>query len=249
MIDSLIDKQDGFEIVRDKLADILKMEIANQQVLALAAGEDPDLWRVDIYLERSNAWEKWLNKHSDPTPICNVSCDSAIYNKGASNKSERQKSETIFNLDCYGFGLSADDGGTGHTPGDREAALESQRAFKLIRNIIMSAEYTYLQLRADPVWGRWPQSWRSLQPEFNGQAIQNVNAVRFSLQVDHNEFAPQYTPVDNLEWLTVTTYRAEDGEILVRSDFIEGLPLVERNTYQALMDRTTEKPLVVREEE
>ena len=42
---SLIDKQDSFEIVRDKIALILANEIASQQVLAKADSRNPDDWK------------------------------------------------------------------------------------------------------------------------------------------------------------------------------------------------------------
>ena len=44
-IQALIDKQDSFEIVRDKIGLILASESASQQALATAAAKDPDLWR------------------------------------------------------------------------------------------------------------------------------------------------------------------------------------------------------------
>ena len=245
MIETLIDKQDGFEIVRDKIAAILALEIANQQVLATKAGKDPNLWNIKIYTERMNAWEQWLNSQTDTSPICNIWVDSATYDPSASNISNRQKSDTIYNIDVYGYGRSADDGGSGHVAGDKEAAFEAHRAYRLVRNILMAAEYTYLDLRGI-VWQRWTQSFDAYQPQYNGRAMQNVHGLRLQFRVAHNELSPQAV-ASVLEWLTITTYRTEDGEILVRADYIDGMPLVERNTYQALKDRTTDKPLIVRE--
>ena len=69
---ALIDRQDTFEIIRDQIAALLATEISNQQALASAAGKDPDLWKLRIYLERMNAWEAWLNDQSDLSPLVNI---------------------------------------------------------------------------------------------------------------------------------------------------------------------------------
>lgn len=216
MITTLIDKQDNFEIIRDKIVDILVIEIANQQVLATGAGKDPELWRMDIYKERSNAFEKWLNDTTDTVPICNVWVDSGSSDEGASNVTSRQKVQTIYNLDCYGYGESKTDGGSGHIAGDELAAKEVQRAYRLVRNILMSSIYTYLELR--PYVGkRFPQSYRLFQPEYNGQAIQNIMGLRFALLVDHEETSPQYDG-DVLEYVSVTV-EDDDGKVILEQDF------------------------------
>ncbi len=104
MITRLIDRPDGFEIVRDQVAAILATEQANQQALATAAGKDPSPWALNVYQERSNPWEQYLNNQNDLTPIVNVWFDSASYDQGASSVVDRQCSDTIINIDCYGCG-------------------------------------------------------------------------------------------------------------------------------------------------
>ena len=143
MITELIDKQDNFEVVRDQITAILVTEIANQMQLATNAGKDPNDWKLRIFKERSNPWEQLLNEQTDRSPIVNIWYDNSNFQPNKSNISERQASETVYNIDCYGYGLSQDDGNGGHLPGDREAALEVQKALRLVRNILMAAEYTY----------------------------------------------------------------------------------------------------------
>lgn len=206
----LIDKQDGFQIVRDVIATILVTEITSQQALALAAGKDPDLWKVRVYTERSNCLEQWLDDvPEDTSPICNIWFDQSYFPENMSNVVSRQKSETIYNLDCYGYGVSSDDPSGGHDPGDREAAFESHRATMLVRNILMAGEYTYLGLRGT-VWQRYPVSIQSFQPEFQSQGIQQIAATRFSLRVGFNEFSPQVTG-ETLEYISATVKRGYDG--------------------------------------
>lgn len=237
MIQQLIDKSDNFEVIRDQVAAILKLEIANQKILATAttsdgssamydasrvaqdggAPRDPSQWDLKIYEERSNPWEAYLN-NSDPSvpPIVNVWYDTSAVDTTASNRIERQKVTTTINIDCYARGVARSNG-TGHVAGDHDAALNSQRAARLVRNILMASEYTYLQLQG-VVWGRWVQSIASFQPQFDANNVQQVVATRLQLVVTHNEVSPQYVG-EPLCLLSLQVLRAEDGEILIAADY------------------------------
>jgi len=218
----LIDKQDNFEIIRDQIAGILALETIAQQALATAAAKDPDDWKLRIFAERSNPWEELLNEQDDRSPIVNVWYDSSAFDQGASNISERQKADGTFNIDCYGYGMASDDGGTGHNPGDKAAALEVHRALRLVRNILMASENTYLQLRG-LVWRRWPQAITSFQPQIDGRTIQQIVGARIAFNVSFSEFSPQYQH-ETLDYVAIDVKRAEDGEILVEADYDYTLP-------------------------
>lgn len=217
MISELIDKQDSFEIIRDEIAAILATEIANQQALADTAGKDPDEWRLRVYTERSNPWEQFQGPDSDTSPLVNVWYDNSNFDAGASNIMERQKTEAVFNIDCYGYGLSEDVAGGGHKAGDEEAAFAVQRALRLVRNILMAAEYTYLGLRG-LVWQRWPQSVTIYQPQIDSRTVQQIVAARLAFRVTFSEFSPQVQPV-TLERVATDVLRTEDGEIVVEADY------------------------------
>lgn len=213
-IDTLIDKQDSVEIVRDQVAALLALESASQMALAVAAAKDPALWELRVYQERSNPWE-----NLDPdnrSPVVNVWWDNSTFEMGSSNIVERQKSDATINIDCYGIGVSADDG-AGHEAGDQLAAETVQRAVRLVRNILMAATYTYLGLRG-LVWRRWIDSISIFQPQQGSQNAYHVVGARLSLQVSFNEFSPQVTP-DVLELLTVAVQRAEDGQVIVDAHY------------------------------
>jgi hypothetical protein len=216
LIAELIDKQDSFEIVRDQIGAILLAETINQQALAIADAKDPDLWKLRVFTERSNPWEEWLNDDTDKSPIINVWFDSEDFDKSASNVMERQKTTGIFNIDCYGYGVATDTVG-GHEPGDKNAAFESHRAVRLIRNILMSANYTYLDLRG-LVWTRWIRSINSFQPQQNQNSVQQIVASRFSLEVVYNEFSPQIPP-EILELIHVDVFRSETGELYMDAEY------------------------------
>ncbi len=215
----LIDKQDNFEVIRDQIAGILVAEVNNQKQLATNAGKDPLEWDLHVYAERSNPWEKWLNYQpgGSKSPIVNVWFETSNFSEKASNISERQKSTSAFNIDCYGFATSKDNPGGGHIAGDQASAEEAQRAVRLVRNILMASENTYLQLRG-LVWQRWPQSIKTFQQQIDAQQVQQVVGARLVLQVIFNEFAPQYQP-ETLEHVAIDVKRAEDGRIVLEADY------------------------------
>ena len=225
LIPVLIDKQDTFEAVRDQIALILATESISQQALAVIALEDPDLWKLNVYTEAANPWERWVNIEdpaaADLTPIVNVWYDAGTFPMNKGDVVERQAHEATYNIDCYGVGISAADG-TGQIPGDREAAFEAHRTVRLVRNILMAAQNTYLQLRGT-VWQRWPQSITAFQPQINDQAVQNVVGARFALRVTFNEIAPQYA-LETLSLVAVDITRAEDGLVLAEADYAYPLP-------------------------
>ena len=194
MITTLIDKQDAAEIVRDKIALILATETVNQVNLATTAGKpDPDDWKLRVYKERANPWENMPSKKNDPSPVVNVWWDTSSFEGNASNISERQKSTTIFNIDCYAYGKSKNITNGGHTCGDQSAAENVQRATRLVRNILMAAQYTYLELQGT-VWRRWIDSITMLQPQQDNQNVHHIVASRVAFRVEFNETSPQVEP-------------------------------------------------------
>jgi hypothetical protein len=221
-IDALIDKEDNFEIVRDQIADILTLETASQQTLAKAADKkNPELWKLRVFTERTNPIEEWRDVNSsstiDESPIVNVWYDNGSFPMNKGNVVERQAHDAVYNVDCYGVGFSGDNPGGGHFLGDKEAALETQRAIRLVRNILMAAEYTYLGLRGT-VWMRWPQSITVFQPQIDGGPVAHVMGARIALRTTFNEFSPQVTPT-TLDKIVVDTKRTEDGQIVLTAEY------------------------------
>lgn len=211
---SLIDKFDTMEVVRDKIAEILLVESTQQRVLAAVGLKDPRLWALRVFLERSNPWAEYIDspEQLDATPIVNVWFDNESFDMKAGNVVESQKAVCVINVDCYGYGISEDDGADGHIPGDERAALDAQRAVRLVRNIVMSAPYVYLGLARGTVWRRWVQTITAFQPQNGSEAVQNVSGVRLALQVEFSEFAPQIDGVP-LASIALTTRRSATGEI------------------------------------
>lgn len=216
MIDHLIDKQDTFELVRDKIAQILADETASQQAFATTAGRDSNEWAFRVYRERSNPWEMFLDPDGDVSPVVNVWFDTENFDKSSSNIVERHKAEAAYNIDIYGHAISSSDG-AGHKPGDREAALVAQRTLRLVRNILAAGPYTYLGMRGT-VWHRWISSISTFQPQLDGQTVQKVLGVRLILIVAFNEFSPQLTP-ETLETVSAGIIQAEDGRVIAQTQY------------------------------
>lgn len=209
----LIDKQDNFEIIRDQIAAILVTEIANQMSLA----PTPADYKLRVYTERSLPWEVYLEGVTDFSPIVNVWFDNINFDQSKSNIVERQAGVAAYNIDCYGYAEASDDGATGFIAGDQGAALEAHRAIRLVRNILMAAENTYLQARG-LVWQRWIRDIRIFQPQIPNVAAERVQAGRIALDVTFNEFSPQITP-ETLELLSVQVERQEDGQVVINADY------------------------------
>lgn len=218
MISTLIDKSDNFEIIRDQIAAILAVEVTSQKALALAATKNPALWDFKVYTERSNPWESYIEDISELTPIVNVWYDNSSFLEASSNIVERQTAEAIFNIDCYAVANSSDNIAGGHNPGDQEAAFAVQRIVRLVRNILMAAEYTYLGLRG-LVWQRWPQSITVFQPQQDRGNVRPVIAARLGFRVKFSEFSPQISG-NVIELLSTTVKRSEDGQIVFVADYI-----------------------------
>lgn len=218
-IDTLIDKQDNVEIVRDQVAAILAVESAAQVALATAAGKpDPDLWALRVYQERSNIWENLPSKKDDTRPVVNIWWDSSTFDAAASNVMEQQKASATINIDCYASGQSTTDGGTGQISGDQAAAEAVQRAVRLVRNILMAAEYSYLDLRGT-VSRRRVDSITMLQlRQQDSRSVEQIIAARVALRVEFNELSPQVVPVV-LEYLSTQIRRTEDSELIVEADY------------------------------
>lgn len=212
LINEVIDKQDTFEIVRDQIGAILKVEFANQK--ALSGQEQPR-----VFVERANPWGEFIDGARCEAPIINVWFDNATYDGRASNVVERQKCDGTFNIDCYGYGVSVDDGNTvgGHVPADAAAALECHRTARLARNILMAGAYTYLGLRG-LVWKRWPQTLQVFQPQIDNRNVQSICACRLSLVVSFNELSPQVAGT-TIETLSVEVLRAGTGELSLRAEY------------------------------
>ena len=213
-------------MVRDQIALIIKCNIDYQKTLAAAASpyQDPAAYDLRVFIERANPFEEFLNDPDTSAPIVNIWYDSQSFDRRTGNVSRQQQGTAIFNIDVYAKGVS-ECTREGHAPGDKDAALEAQRAAKLVRNIIMADINTYLQLPRGKdaggyFGGRWIDSIQSFQPEIDSRPAQHVQGMRIALSTSFVEFAPQQTN-ETLDIIHTTVKRKETGEVYfeVQEDF------------------------------
>jgi len=224
-ITTLIDKQDNNEIIRDQLGAILAIEISNQRALAVTAGKpDPDEWFFDVSIESTKPLESLTDSDGNESGeiqkgLVNVFFESDSFENPGSNVVQSQKVKGNFIFDCYAHKNSTVDQNDNDSiidNGDELSSREADRIARFVRNIIMSAQYTYLQLgreNANIVQKRYIQRREKFAPEQQNPSFNNVVGCRLSLNVEYVEFSPQ-TVLDTLDTLITQCTRSSDGKIL-----------------------------------
>lgn len=211
LITTLIDKDDTNQIVRDKIAVILALEIANQRALAvLASKPDPDEWFFNVFIERSKPWEIKTDNdgtESGQTPLVNVFYDNDVFDNKNSNVVEKQRTKGTFFVDCYGFKSR-----TSSDAGDELSSYESERIAKLVRNILMAAVYTYLDLRT-LVTKRYITRREKFQPDIRQDGFENIVGARITIEVEYDETSPQAV-ADDLEEIFSEVKLSDTGQVL-----------------------------------
>ena len=212
----LIDKQDNFEIVGLQIAAILAQETADQQVLAIAASKDPELWKFDVFSEKFNPFGQFQNDKT-PVPVVNVWYDTSNFNPANGNVSTNQKDDAIYNIDVYAAVSATDNQSGGHNPTDESTVLQLHRVIRLVRNIIMHPDNVYLKLQGT-VWQRWINSKEKFQPQIGDRPIEGIIADRISLSVSFNEL-PVNESFPTIEVIGITVRRDIDAKIILEADF------------------------------
>jgi hypothetical protein len=208
----LVETPDGFELVRDKIAEILAKETLLQQSQAQAAGYDPYDWKFSVYEERSRPWEVYRDC-VETTPIVNIWYDTDSFDRATSNSEDRQKTTSIYHIDCFAYATSQQTE-DGHSPGDESAAKAAHRIGRLVRRILMHPKYESLGFSDDenPIWYRWVTSRLAFQPTSSNIPIQNVMGFRIDLEVQHNEYIDLYSEV-NLEQIMIQLFHDPNDQV------------------------------------
>lgn len=212
-ITTLIEKQDTNEIIRDQIAAILAIEVENQRQLAISQLKNPDDFSFSVFIERSRPWE------SREMPLVNVLFDNDRFDNKGSDIIKEQKAVGTFYIDCYGK-KAADETNTG----DELASKEVDRIARLVRNIIMAGEYTYLGLGYrelgtgnNLVFKRYIMRREKFMPNINQDGYENIIACRLILEVEYKELSPQAIPVD-FE-LMILQCKKEDGQVYFTAEY------------------------------
>jgi len=213
-IKTLIDKQDTCEIVRDQIAAILAIEIEHQSELADDAGKDPADFFFSVFSDCSNPWE------SDEIPLVNIHFNNDRFDNKNSNMIDRQRATGTFYIDCYANKKTTD-----ADSGDELSSKDADRIARLVRNILMAQEYTYLALGYrelgngnNLVTRRYIQKREKFKPDIKQEGYENVVACRLTIEVEYDELSPQAI-MENLELLILSCKRESTSQIYFKTEY------------------------------
>lgn len=225
----LIDKFDNFEIVDVQIAAILAQATIDQQALAVLDSQDPDPWRFDVFSERMNPFEAFQDE-KEPFPVVNVWYDTSNFNPKDGDVASKQVDSATYNIDVYAAVPATDNPAGGHNPVDQSSVLALHRIVRLVRNIIMHPDNTYLQLQqvvgdrtGNLIGRRWIQSKEVFQPQIGDRPVQGVIACRINLSVSFPEI-PVLASFGTIELISIVAKRAIDGKIILEADFVTTVP-------------------------
>ena len=184
MINVLIDKKDNFELIKYKIASILKSELENQKSLAKAISEDKTKdYDMKIFIDKVNPLsiysEARTQNEKGQLPIVNITFDGDDLTLEGSGNIGQQKVRGTYYIDCYAFKNKK----TGKE-GDEEASREADRIGTIIRNILMFDGYITLDMQRVVV--RRYVTKREKMINQNSSA-ENVSAMRLIFEVEYLE--------------------------------------------------------------
>lgn len=230
-IQTLITKSDNFELIRDEIAAILAVEIANQKALATIAEADTTLYDFDLFTERSDPWNLFFNDQNEiirSKPVVNIFFESMSPNASKSNTIDQTDWTGTFSIDAISGKVNERNTSTNTMKyGDELSAKECQRIIKLCRNILQAGIYQYIFTGlsgAVPIAITGVVSKRVIsqiqmfKPDLNDRPSEHIFGARITLSVDFVEYSPQYTGI-LLETLAAQCTRGEDGSIYFETTF------------------------------
>lgn len=218
----LIQTQDGFEAVRNAMANILSTESVNQQALATAWNVanpteeqlEPDEWKLDVYAERSNPWEVFREDDLS-SQVVNVWYESSDADGGRSSAA-RQWTNSRINIDCIACAITKETD-TGQTSGDKYAFLRANKIARLCRRILMHPDYVRFGLNSI-VNKREMGARRAFQPNSEGVPHRHAAVIQLQFDVSHIE-EYDFSELSASEGALITIYREPDGPIIAQMDF------------------------------
>lgn len=178
----------AFELVLDRIVEILETELANQIVLATAASQPTEPYEIAVYKEKAIPWE------GTQMPLVNVWYDSSQISR-KSPSIGRQQGEHVYNIDCLSTVKSTATGTNIDTYGDTETAMKVHAVARVIYQIIMANLNHRLQF--DPpvtpafVGGRMIREMSTMRPPFGDNPANFFLAMRLPLVVKHADSLPE----------------------------------------------------------
>ncbi len=222
LITELIDKTDNLTVLRDRLAEVLIVELANQRALAVAASRDPAPWDLRIFTEARRPWEEWHAEQPPHVPIVNLSIMSSDIDERRSASSIDTVHAGKIAIDGYAAGVPFEGpGGSTHTPGGLAGALARDRAATLVRNILTAGANSELQLNGEKIlWGGVILSgYKTFSADEAHLPAPTVSGFQFIADLVYNETSSEEIGVP-LNYIAIDLRRAPlTGELHMEVDF------------------------------
>jgi hypothetical protein len=178
LIPDLISEPDSVEIVRDQIAALLSLEFQNQYELASRAGDPYSYdYNPGIYIENHRPYD---NPDSKLISVINVILQKTSFSPG-NPRLGQQKGKAVFWIDCAAAG---NDFQEAHD--DTCAARRAWKLARVVRRIIMSDQYAYLQLRGT-VGSRIITTLEAGSPDNQGDSALALIVIRITLEVEYLE--------------------------------------------------------------
>jgi hypothetical protein len=217
----LIKNPDSIEIIRDQVSAILKIECAAQYKMATDQGAaDAADYRIGIWKEKTRPWQITEDaEKKNPFPLVNVSLMGFHADTPPGPVIGQKKYVGEIYLDCYASGeFDSED-----QSDDTDSAVKAWKIGRIVRNIILREQYSYLGLRGIVRDFRITEV-KTGDPRNNENSAQSVTICRLVLSFNYYEDSPQVETVEFGEYKFVAT--TPGGEVLFD---IAGIPGVKEN--------------------
>lgn len=210
MINVLIDKKDNFELIKYKIANILKSELENQKKLAKEISEEKSKdYDIKVFIDKINPLsiysESQTQNEKGQLPIINITFDSDDLTLEGSGNVGRQKVRGTYYIDCYAFKNKE-----AKKEADEEASREADRIGTIARNILMFDGYRVLDM-SKTVVRRYVTKREKMNSQ--NQSAENISAMRLIFEVEYLEEDLHNQPYI-LEEIFGECILADSGEVL-----------------------------------
>ena len=217
----LVRNIDGFEAVRNAVANILATETVNQVAAAnawnVANPTQPQLdsseWSFDVMTEMVNASPSFIDDETDFQQIVNVWYDSSNIDRGRSTPT-RQWTTTTINVDCIASAIT-EETDSGQITGDVQAVMNAQRLARICRRILMHPDYRQFALSS--VVSTRTMVSRVASSRSVDHPAKHIAGVQLQFEVVHLE-SYDYESLSASEGALITIYREPDGKVIYQMD-------------------------------
>ena len=210
-INNLLQFKDNAEKIRDIIAGILKIELANQKTLADKSDlKDRKDFDINVYIENARPWDL-SGSETNPFPLVNVCLQETLEdaNRPGATVGKIKYSGTYY-IDCYGCGnyQSADED-KNELSDDSLSTIRAWQTARIVRNILMSGFYVHLGMTGIVTRRRIPKI-TTIIPEGIEKSAFSVTVCRVYFEVDFFEISPEG---DGVAFDEMTVHLMNDGKV------------------------------------